>query len=103
MLWRQLLPAPRVYTLRQWRGLSERYLPVLKGPNTSVGPQAARIIAVGRQQERMSSDEAKKAQEAAADKGAAGASSEPTIFARIINKEIPANIIHEDEKVSHHR
>lgn len=48
----------------------------------------------------MSSDEVKKAQEAA-DKGAAGAGSEPTIFARILNKEIPANIIHEDEKVSY--
>ena len=46
----------------------------------------------------MSSDEVKKAQEAA-DKGAAGASSEPTIFTKIINKEIPSNIIHEDEKV----
>lgn len=46
----------------------------------------------------MSSDEVKKAQEAA-DQGGAGTSSEPTIFTKIINKEIPSNIIHEDDKV----
>lgn len=45
---------------------------------------------------RMSSDEVSKAQEAAKD---TGISSEPTIFAKIVNKEIPAEIIHEDEKV----
>ena len=71
---------------------------MLKRSKTSVGSQIGRISALGRQQVRMSSDEVKKAQEAA-DKGAAGAGSEPTIFARILNKEIPANIIHEDEKV----
>lgn len=67
---------------------------MLKRSITSVGLEVNRL---GRQQVRMSSDEVKKAQEAA-DKGA-GASSEPTIFAKILNKEIPANIIHEDDKV----
>lgn len=45
---------------------------------------------------RMASDEVSKAQEAAK---TGGASSEPTIFARILNREIPANIIYEDDKV----
>ena len=44
----------------------------------------------------MSSDEVTKAQDAAKD---AGKSSEPTIFARILNKKIPSDIIHEDDKV----
>ena len=73
---------------------------MLKRSKVSLGPQV-RISVLGSrlQAVRMSSDEVKKAQEAA-DQGAAKAGSEPTIFARIINKEIPANIIHEDEKVS---
>ena len=71
---------------------------MLKRSTTSVGPEVDRICTLGRPQVRMSSDEVKKAHEAA-DRGA-GASSEPTIFAKILNKEIPANIIHEDDKVS---
>ena len=98
MSWRQLLPTPRACTLRQLRHLIERYQPALIRSKTSLVPQACRISALGRQQARMSSDEVKKAQEAA-DQGGAGISSEPTIFTKIINKEIPSNIIHEDDKV----
>ena len=42
----------------------------------------------------MSSDEVAKSATAVED------SSQPTIFAKIANKEIPADIIHEDDKVN---
>ncbi len=43
----------------------------------------------------MASDEVSKAQEAAG-----GAKTGPTIFTKILSKEIPAAIVHEDDKVS---
>ena len=43
---------------------------------------------------KMSSDEVAKSATAVED------SSQPTIFAKIANKEIPADIIHEDDKVN---
>ena len=49
-----------------------------------------------RNRRRMSSDEVSKAQAAA---NSASTSSKPTIFARILKREIPADIIHEDDKV----
>ena len=42
----------------------------------------------------MSSDEVAKAAAAVEDAG------KPTIFAKILSKEIPADIIHEDDKVN---
>ena len=101
MWWRKTLPATLLYTIRQWRYfVQRRYLPVLNRSIASIEAQVNGIVALQRQhQVRMSSsDEVQKAQEAAVK--AAEVSSEPTIFARIVNKEIPANIIHEDDKVS---
>jgi len=43
------------------------------------------------------SDEAKKASSAAAEHKAVG--SKPTIFSKIIDKSLPATILHEDELV----
>ncbi|XP_055682799.1 adenosine 5'-monophosphoramidase HINT1 [Lutzomyia longipalpis] len=49
-------------------------------------------ICPNKQMSRTFSDEAQKAREAAA----SGAAAQPTIFDKIISKEIPANIIYED-------
>ena len=48
---------------------------------------------------RGESDEVKKAQEAAQKRSFASLGTQPTIFSKIIAREIPADIFYEDEKV----
>ena len=104
-MWLRRLVRPRVgINFQRWRhntAKKERYQLVLNRSKSDNVTYRLQSGVLHRQHtpglRRMLSDEVSKAQEAAKD--ASKSREEPTIFAKIINKEIPANIIHEDDKV----